>query len=208
MTALLKYDAACRAVSEAKTLDEVKDVRDKAEAVRHYARQAKNRELEIDCAEIRIRAERKLGEILCLSKSSGQLNKGGRPSLRRIGRATLRDIGITKALSSRTQRLAAIPQVTFEKTLIRWRADATGIDGRVTPGLALDPTAARSSEAGLSKFVIASGDIRRWTVGKLSRVIGQLNAIMAQCGGADDDVSIGDCVNDTKLDALLLRGRK
>jgi hypothetical protein len=35
-TALLKYDAACRAVAEAKTLDEVRDWEDKAAAVREY----------------------------------------------------------------------------------------------------------------------------------------------------------------------------
>jgi hypothetical protein len=34
VTAILKYDAACRAVAEAKTLDEVRDWEDKAAAVR------------------------------------------------------------------------------------------------------------------------------------------------------------------------------
>lgn len=42
----------------------VKDLRDKAIALREYARRANNMQLEIDAAEIRFRAERRLGELL------------------------------------------------------------------------------------------------------------------------------------------------
>lgn len=104
---LVKYDAACRALADAKTQDEVKDIRDKAEAMRAYARQAKNRQLEIDAAEIRMRAERRLGELIRAQKDTVGLHEGGRPSktgssMAPVLRPTLADAGIDKKLSSRS----------------------------------------------------------------------------------------------------------
>src|SRR6266542_4340007 len=78
VTALILYDAACRAVAECKTVDEAKDLRDKAEAMRAYAHQAKNRNLEIDAAAIRMRAERR-GELIAAQKATVGLASGGQP---------------------------------------------------------------------------------------------------------------------------------
>ena len=50
-TALIRYDAACRAIAAAKSVDEVKDIRDVAIAMKAYARQAKNKSMEADAAE-------------------------------------------------------------------------------------------------------------------------------------------------------------
>ena len=44
-------DAACKAIAEAKSVDEVKDIADKADALRLFSRQAKNKTLEVDAAE-------------------------------------------------------------------------------------------------------------------------------------------------------------
>ena len=41
-----------------------------------YGAASENRALEIDCAEIRIRAERRLGELLIVAKAAGQLKRG------------------------------------------------------------------------------------------------------------------------------------
>ncbi|MQA65033.1 MAG: hypothetical protein GEU76_03895 [Alphaproteobacteria bacterium] len=126
MSQLVKYDAACRAIAEAKSVDEVKDVRDKADAMRCYAHQAKNRQLEIDAAEIRMRAERKLGELITAQKETVGLNTGARgigtsavPKENRT--PTLAEAGIDKKLSSRAQKMAAVPEDKFEGMLGVWR---------------------------------------------------------------------------------------
>lgn len=69
-TFLAKYDAACRAVAAAKSVEEVRKIRNEAEAFRAFAKQAKDRTLELDAAEIRIRAERRLGEIISAQKKT------------------------------------------------------------------------------------------------------------------------------------------
>ena len=70
MTALIKYEAACLALAECKAVDEVKSWVDKAAAMHAYGRMAKDKTLEVDAAEIRIRAERRLGELIAAQKAS------------------------------------------------------------------------------------------------------------------------------------------
>jgi hypothetical protein len=106
MTELVKYEAARQALAEARSVDEAKDIRDKAEAMRAYARMANDVQLELDASELRIRAERRLGEMLAEHKVATGFAKGGQPYQRStgaddepVGRApTLAEIGIDKFL--------------------------------------------------------------------------------------------------------------
>lgn len=63
--ALAKLDKATQMLAEAKSLDEVKNIMDIAEAARTYARAAKlGLEAQNHAAEIKLRSERKAGEML------------------------------------------------------------------------------------------------------------------------------------------------
>lgn len=140
-SALIQYDLACRALAQAKSVDEVKDIRDKSDAMRHYAKQAKNKELEIDAAEIRIRAEIRLGEMLLEQKETEGMAKGGQPyqstgsRKEPVATPTLADVGIDKKLSMRSQKLAAIPKETRAVMMAQWRERVNRENERVTVNL-------------------------------------------------------------------------
>jgi N6-adenosine-specific RNA methylase IME4 len=131
MTApLVKYDAACRALAEAHRVDEVKSIRDRAIAMQAYARQAKNTEMIDKAIAIRLRAERRAGELLRnMNKRGERERKGGnRKSKSRdatlIKPPTLADLGISKTQSSQWQKLAALPPEQFEQNIARAGTDA------------------------------------------------------------------------------------
>lgn len=102
----------CRAIDAAYKVDEVKDIRDKALALAAYAKQAKNTEAESRACEIRLRAERKAGQILAKTIKRGQ------PSKKEIyPRDILKNNGITPVQSSKWQKLAKVPQQQFDMAL-------------------------------------------------------------------------------------------
>ena len=130
-TNLTKYDAARNALQIAVTVDEVKDIRDKSEAMAAYARQAKDTELLKWATEIKVRAERRAGQLLAeMPKATGA--KGVGPiavaSCDRNQPPTLSDIGVTKSDSSRWQKLASISDEQFESAV----ASAKDKAGEVT----------------------------------------------------------------------------
>jgi len=120
---LVKYDTARKALAEAHSVDEVKDVRDKAEAMRAYAKQANDIEFVNWAAEIKLRAERKLGELLKETERA----KGGRPPEQKPLTScqefpTLPELGVSYKQSSRWQRIASIPEEKFERHIAEVKA--------------------------------------------------------------------------------------
>ena len=130
---LARYTAACRALAEARSVDEVKDIRDQAVAMAAYAKQAKNRDLEADAVEIRLRATRKLDELRQAQAATVGLANGGDAAKARVGaqpellRPTLASQGIDKNLAHQARVLGAMDADAFERKV----ADARGSVGRI-----------------------------------------------------------------------------
>jgi hypothetical protein len=108
-TSLIKLDQACRMLAEAKSVTEVKDFRDKAEAVAMYLKQKKlSLTAQNDASEMKVRAEAKLGELLKESEVSA-----GRP--KKLSRAsTILPDGITRHQSSKCQKMASVTPEALE----------------------------------------------------------------------------------------------
>lgn len=127
---LTRYDRMRTAIVEARDIDEVKDIRDKAEALRQYAKQAgESLENQNMIAEIKLRAERRAGELLAEMPKA----KGGQPYQEQptgntvkpveTTTPTLTDLGISKAQSSRWQSIASLPEEVFEAEIAKTRAE-------------------------------------------------------------------------------------
>jgi hypothetical protein len=132
-TQLVRYEAARTALAECQRIDEVKDIRDKAEAMAAYARQAKDTELIQYATEIKVRAERRAGEMLARAQAAGELAKAGGDMKKESPPATLSDIGITRDQSSRWQSLAGMSDAHFETAV----ATAKDTAGQVTTAFML-----------------------------------------------------------------------
>jgi hypothetical protein len=139
-TALFHLSAARQAVEKAKTVQDLKGIRDKAEAVRAYAKQAgESLAIQNECAEVKLRAERKAGELLHEMERhrSGRRGKWSHdetvsepnpPRLNDKYRGlycpppTLEELGVDKNESSRWQQEASIPEPAFVKFISEMNA--------------------------------------------------------------------------------------
>ncbi len=118
---LLKLDKATQLLAEVRSIDDAKELIDLAEAARVYAKQVKlGLEAQNHAAEIKLRAQRRAGEIL----DTMEKNKGGwiehnltllDESSSCIQPPKYEDIGITYKDAHVWQTLAAMPEPLFER---------------------------------------------------------------------------------------------
>jgi hypothetical protein len=115
-----KYEAMRQAVAACVKVDEAKDIADKAEALRAYAHQRHDHELEIMVAEIKLRAIRRMGEISSsLEKAPNGPGRGKKrclsgetPFSSKI--QTLERANISRASANRYEHVARVPLAEFE----------------------------------------------------------------------------------------------
>jgi N6-adenosine-specific RNA methylase IME4 len=121
---LALYDAACRALAEAKAVDEVVTIEGVAAQLAAAARVANNHQAEADAVALRMRAMRRLGQLMQAQKESVGLASGGEHGGRRridgsrenpsIPRPTLASQGIGKRLAHEARLLSEPSDEAYE----------------------------------------------------------------------------------------------
>lgn len=123
---LTRYDRMREAIVVAHSIDEVKEIVDKAEALKHYAKQVdESLDNQNKLAEIKLRAERRGGEL------SGKLPKkpGKRTDVtsaqagQRLKSEVLKDAGVSHATAQRWESIFALPESVFETHIAETTAE-------------------------------------------------------------------------------------
>lgn len=131
---LLKVEEAREILAQCRRVDDAKSIRDQAEAIRAYLRQQNaSRDAQNDAAEIKLRAERRLGELLAEQKETGERDAGrGGDRKSRLQDATvkrpptLEELGIEKTAAKRWQDVAKVPEERFEEYIQAMRVSPVG----------------------------------------------------------------------------------
>lgn len=118
MKALVRIDAAMKALQKATTVAEVKNLHDIAETMRAHAKKV-GAELELQnrCAELKIRSERKGGQLLIRMAKQKERHPGRGDHAELHDAIPLADLGIEKTQSHRWQLLARMVEAEFETEL-------------------------------------------------------------------------------------------
>ena len=129
MNDLVRYEAARRALAEAHRIDEVKDVRDKMEAMQKYAKMANDTQLLQHATDIRLRAERRWGELYRAQEKARPRGSNQHEDRSRATSdpPTLKAMGVTFTQSSKWQKLATLPEDKFEIRVAHAKARVEGM---------------------------------------------------------------------------------
>lgn len=189
-------------IEKANNVGEVKAIRDRAEAMRIYVKQAEESlAIQNQCAEIKLRAERRAGDLLKQMAESGEraTAERGRPKKATHDAAlsppSLSDLGIEPDQAARWQKEAAVPAERFEAYV----AEAKDSGEEITQA-GLLRIAARQSEAKRDKGAAddssterpsgpaAEKNLRLW--GAVTRALGRLEMALYGAGVINEDGSL------------------
>jgi hypothetical protein len=149
---LMKYETAKTALAAACKVDEVKMIHDKAHAMVAYAKQAKDMDLIWWATEIRSHAQRRMGEPMkAMPKAVGTVGSkiiGNKKVPLKDSTPTLVSLGISKKQSSEWQKLAAIPESTFEQILTKLKSNEKPITTQTVLTAAHNGDASKKSDVG------------------------------------------------------------
>lgn len=115
----VRYDAAVQALAVCESIDECKDWADRAAAMASYYRQSKNVAMEESARRIRLRAKRRVGELLLQIKGSaprgakGRIQTGGETPRTAAARA----VGLSETQTRNVVRIARIPMPEAEAAI-------------------------------------------------------------------------------------------
>jgi hypothetical protein len=187
-TGLVKYDAMCIAIAECHRVDEAKGIRNQARALEVLAKQARNIEAERQAAGIRIRAERRWGQMY----RQQEKHDGGRPTKNHSnnGRGfdepeTLKKLGVSYQQSSTWQKLAEASDKQFETAL----NSASSVTVPTTSGVLRNLGATVKDEPESDPKAAAA----LWIWGRVNQFVEKVRDLTPkQCADRCDDVMRGD----------------
>ncbi len=102
--------AGGRSIAKCEKVDEIAKLANQAVAAQAYFRQFQDVENEIGASRIRVRAERKLGDILRAMAENGQRRKATDNQHKASSAVQLADLGIPKDRASRAMQLSEVPE--------------------------------------------------------------------------------------------------
>jgi ParB family chromosome partitioning protein len=124
---------------------EVKDVRDKAEALRIYAKQSgSGLAAQNACAEVKLLAERRAGQLIAEMQEAGDLASRGRPS-KNLQPVSFSEAGISHADSARWQAIASIKEEKFRREIVAVKEAGEELTSAGMRRLARNPHVANNS---------------------------------------------------------------
>lgn len=126
------WHAMHTAIAKCERIDEIKSLSDKAIALRAYYAQSQDIDNECAAMRVRIRAERRLGELIPAEQEAGRLASPGQPK-EMSSVMTLSDAGIPRNRSARAQELARVPEEQFEAALHNGKPSARSIAALAPP---------------------------------------------------------------------------